>query len=164
MEKFLEKISNYHLFNYLFPGVIFIITSDYILKTNIYNDNLLYLFFISYFIGIIISRLGSVVTANILYKFTREKGESYKDYIVSCQKDDKIEVLMQDKNMYRNLCTMLILLLVLKLSSMLKVYFEINNDWKSIIGLGLLIILFAISFLKQNKYISSRIRANKNLK
>ena len=164
MERILEKISNYHLFNNLVPGVIFIITSDYILETNIYNDNLLYLFFISYFIGIIISRFGSLVTANILYKFTKEKGESYKNYIISCQKDDKIEVLMQDKNMYRNLCTMLILLLVLKLFSMLKVYFKINNDWMMIIILVILIILFAISFLKQNKYISSRIRANKKLK
>ncbi len=164
MERILEKISNYHLFNNLVPGVIFIITSDYILETNIYNDNLLYLFFISYFIGIIISRFGSLVTANILYKFTKEKGESYKNYIISCQKDDKIEVLMQDKNMYRNLCTMLILLLVLKLFSMLKVYFKINNDWMIIIILVILIILFAISFLKQNKYISSRIRANKKLK
>ena len=125
---------------------------------------MLYLFFISYFIGIIISRFGSLVTANILYKFTKEKGESYKNYIISCQKDDKIEVLMQDKNMYRNLCTMLILLLVLKLFSMLKVYFKINNDWMIIIILVILIILFAISFLKQNKYISSRIRANKKLK
>ena len=164
MERILEKISNYHLFNNLVPGVIFIITSDYILETNIYNDNLLYLFFISYFIGIIISRFGSLVTANILYKFTKEKGESYKNYIISCQKDDKIEVLMQDKNMYRNLCTMLILLLVLKLFSMLKVYFKINNDWMMIIILVILIILFAISFLKQNKYISSRIRAKKKLK
>lgn len=164
MERILEKISNYHLFNNLVPGVIFIITSDYILETNIYNDNLLYLFFISYFIGIIISRFGSLVTANILYKFTKEKGESYKNYIISCQKDDKIEVLMQDKNMYRNLCTMLILLLVLKLFSMLKVYFKINNNWMIIIILVILIILFAISFLKQNKYISSRIRANKKLK
>lgn len=164
MEKILEKISNYHLFNYLVPGMIFIITSNYILETSIYNDNLLYLFFVSYFIGIIISRLGSVVTANILYKLTKEKGESYKDYIVSCQKDNKIEVLVQDKNMYRNLCTMLILLLVLKVFSMLNVYLKISNDWKIIIVLVLLIILFAISFLKQNKYISSRIRANKKPK
>lgn len=77
MEKIIEKISNYHIFNHLVPGILFIIISDYTLGTSIYNDDIIYLFFISYFIGIAISRIGSLIVANVLYLFTKENGEDY---------------------------------------------------------------------------------------
>lgn len=164
MEKIIEKISNYHIFNHLVPGILFIIISDYTLGTNIYSDDIIYLFFISYFIGIAISRIGSLIVANVLYLFTKENGEDYKKYINACEKDSKIDILIQDKNMYRNICTMLILILLIKVISIINFNINISRDLKIIIVLCLMIILFAISFLKQNKYISSRIRAKKNNK
>lgn len=161
MEKLIEKISSYHLLNYLIPGIIFIVISDNFIGINLYSNNLLESLFEAYFIGIVISRFGSIVVSNILYKFTKEKGETYTNYIKACNKDDKLEILMQDKNMYRSLCSMLILLLITKLIYLIINKFQINNNIVFIIGTILLIILFSISFLKQNKMISDRIRANK---
>ena len=102
MEKIIDKISNYHIFNYIIPGGLFLILCNNYLNIKIEQDKITYFFFISYFIGIIISRVSSLVTEKILCYIFKIKKENYDNYIAAAKKDENIEVLMQDMNMYRS--------------------------------------------------------------
>ena len=68
MEKIIEKLSNYHVFNNLVPGYLFLIISGAILNKKLITNNILYSFFVAYFAGIIISRLSSLVVEKIISK------------------------------------------------------------------------------------------------
>lgn len=161
MEKIIEKISNYHIFNNLVPGYLFLIISEQILKTNLIIDNIVYSFFEAYFIGVIISRLSSLVVEKIINKIWKLNKEPYHKYIEASNKDAKIEVLNQDCNMYRSLCTLMIIELIIKLIVMSGISSIINRDIAILLILIVLVIIFAFSFVKQHNYISSRVKAIK---
>ena len=61
MEKLLDKLSSYQLFNYLFPGIIFINLIDLLTSIQILYDRVEFIIFLYYIAGMILSRIGSVV-------------------------------------------------------------------------------------------------------
>lgn len=158
MDKIIEKISGYHIFNNLVPGYLFLIISSQIMKKNLIIDNLIYSFFEAYFIGIIISRISSLVTEKIIVKIWKLKKEPYEKYIEANKEDDKLEILNQDCNMYRSLCTLMLIELAFKIVVMFELSSLINKDILFLLVLALLTILFAFSFVKQNRFISSRVK------
>lgn len=158
MDKIIEKISSYHIFNNLVPGYLFLIISGQIMEKNLIIDSLIYSFFEAYFIGIIISRMSSLVIEMIIVKIWKLKKEPYDKYIEANKKDDKLEILNQDCNMYRSLCTLMLIELVLKIMVMFEISSLINKDILVLVMFTLLTILFAFSFVKQNRFISSRVK------
>lgn len=162
MKYILDKISSYNLFNNLVPGLSYLYLSDKILNTCFFNDSLIEIIIIAYLVGMIISRFSSIVITNIIFKVSNIKEAKYKDYITACDKDEKINVLLQDRNIYRSLCGMGVILLFLKLVQILLGNNLNYNIILEIIFLIVFIIIFAISFVKQNKFIINRIKtANK---
>lgn len=162
MERMIDKLSNYHIFNYIIPGGLFLILCNNYLNIKIEQDKIIYFFFISYFIGIIISRVSSLVTEKILCYIFKIKKESHDNYIAATKKDEKIEVLMQDMNMYRSICTMLIILLIIKIAKIFGLYQLIDKDLLILLVFISLIIIFICAYIKQNKYVVSRVKiANK---
>ena len=161
MKDILDKLSSYNIFNYLFPGVLFVIiakaTTDYnlILEDNIQGA------FLYYFIGMIISRFGSIVIEPLLKKVKFLKFRDYKDYIYASKQDDKVELLSEVNNTYRTLNSMLFLLLSLKLYNYLSIKFQIDNSFTLMTLTVLISILFLYSYRKQTNYITKRIDANK---
>ncbi len=161
MEKIIDKVSNYHIFNYIVPGVLFLLLCKNYLYINLNEEKLIYFFFVAYFVGIIISRISSLITEKIIYFIFKIKKETYEDYIKSSKKDEKIEILMQDGNMYRNLCTMLLIAVIIKIIKLFKLHLLINREITIILTFLLLISIFVSSYIKQIKYIISRIKAKK---
>lgn len=164
MEKIIEKISNYHIFNYLVPGYLFLIISGNILNKCLIPNNIVYSFFIAYFVGIIISRLSSLVVEKIIINIFDLKNESYDDFVKASRVDNKIDILNQERNMYRSLCTLMIIELILKIIVAFNLLSVINNDIIIILIFLALIIIFTFSFIKQNRYITSRIKVVINRK
>lgn len=162
MEKIIDKLSSYHIFNYVIPGGLFLILCNNYLDIKIEQDKFIYFFFMSYFIGIIISRVSSLVTEKLLYFVFKIKKESHKNYIKAAKKDEKIEILMQDMNMYRSICTMLIILLIMKVVNIFGLYQLIDKELLIVLLFILLIIILIYAYIKQTKYIISRVQtANK---
>lgn len=160
MNEILTKISRYNLFNYLFPGVIFCILLQKILNLdleNIQNENLIILLFGFYFIGMLISRVGSLVVEPILKKIRFVKFASYSDYLKIVKIDETMEILSEENNIYRTFISLFLLLLV---SYGVDYFFpEIQNPY--IILICICLILFLASYRKQTKYITKRIKSYK---
>jgi hypothetical protein len=90
MKEILEKISSYNLFNYLLPGTVFVFVLAKISEHNFIQKDLLIGAFLYYFIGLIISRIGSVIIEPLLKKWNFLKFAEYSDFVIYSKKDDKI--------------------------------------------------------------------------
>lgn len=160
MKDILEKISSYNIFNYLFPGILFVIiaksTTDYNL---IQKDNIIGAF-LYYFIGITISRFGSVIIEPILKEAKFLKIRDYKHYVNACKKDSKIELLLEVSNTYRTLLSMIITLFLSKIYNLLSIKFNLDDSISLIIVSFFIFILFLFSYKKQTNFIIKRINAN----
>lgn len=160
MKELIDKISSYNLFNYLFPGILFAVISKEITKYSFLQENLIIGAFVYYFIGLVISRFGSLIIEPILRKLSFLKFADYKEFISVSKKDSKIELLSETNNMYRTLSSLFTLLLLLKLYELIESKLPILKDYDSYILLVLLLFMFLFSYRKQTNYITKRIKSN----
>jgi hypothetical protein len=162
MNELLSKLSSYNLFNYLFPGVIFAFLADEVTDYPFVQSNILIGLFLYYFIGLVISRFGSLVIEPILIhrKIAFIKYIDYKDFVVASKKDEKLETLLEVNNTYRTLCSLLLLLPILKLYEFIEHTFPVLIGWRIFFIVVSLFLVFLFSFRKQTGYIVKRIKAD----
>lgn len=163
MKDILEKVSSYKIFNYLLPGVIFAVIISNITPYQLIQDNLIIGAFVYYFIGLIISRIGSLIIEPILKKISFIEFTDHKDYVYASKKDLNIEIFSEINNMYRSFASMLLLIILVKIYIFYidkYLFFQGTNQY---IWLILLFILFLISYKKQTKHITKRIILHKDI-
>jgi hypothetical protein len=160
-KEILDKLSSYNLFNYLLPGIIFVIIAKATTNYDFVQENNFLGGFLYYFIGMIISRFGSVIIEPILKKVNFVTHKDYPDYINAAKQDSKIELLSEVNNTYRTLNSMMLLLLILNLYSFCSLKFNFSNTITLIVLTALILILFLFSYRKQTNYITKRIDINK---
>lgn len=157
MEHFLEKLSSYNIFNYLLPGVLFVVFAEVATKYTFTQEDILVTLFLYYFIGLAISRLGSLLLEPLLKKMKLLKFGDYSKFLEMCKTDTKIEILSEANNMYRTLCMTFISLLILKIYESIESRFPIlfgKSIYILVIGLAL---VFLFSYIKQSRYITKRV-------
>ncbi len=160
MKELLDKISSYNLFNYLLPGVLFVIILDKFTTYSFVQDNLIIGAFVYYFVGLVISRFGSLVIEPILKKNHFLKFADYTNFVSASKKDLKIEILSEINNMYRTLFSMFVLLLLFSAYQSFELKFPNLGQWNPYIVIILLLVMFLFSYRKQTEYIKKRIEAN----
>lgn len=167
MEEIIKKMENYNIFNYLLPAIIFNVCCKYYIWLEIVkSDNLLVELFIYYFIGLVLSRIGSLIIKPLLWKLKilKENDSSVcKDFYNAEKEDIKINILFTDYNMYRTFIATFLVLLVIKLMYKLKQWININSTISLTILFVLLILLFTMLYKKQLEYIHNRVK-NTNIK
>jgi len=160
MEDLVKKISQYQLFNFLLSGTILAFLLSKTTSFNLIFDNVLLGFFVYYFIGFIVSRIGSL-TIEPLYKFLRFiKFVSYDRYLSAVKIDTKIDTLSQENNTYRTLIAMLLIYGILYVLYIWLGEEFLKQSWVIIGGVIFLIILLSLAYRKQTKYIVSRVNAS----
>jgi hypothetical protein len=161
MKELLEKVSSYNLFNYLLPGTVFVFALSKISDYNFLQKDLLIGAFLYYFIGLIISRVGSIIIEPLLKKWKFLKFAKYSDFVIYSKKDEKIDILSETNNMYRTIIALILSLVLVKGFDLVAVKTGMNDAWQSIVVLTLLLALFLFSYRKQTDYITKRIKAHK---
>jgi hypothetical protein len=161
MKTFIDKLSSYNLFNYLFPGIIFAVMSEKITPYSFLQDDIVVGFFVYYFIGLVVSRFGSLVAEPILIKAKFLKFATYDDYVKVSQKDPKVELLSEVNNMYRTISSLFILLVFLKLYSLVEYSCPIIKHSRFLLLALIMLIIFLFSYKKQTIYITNRINTKK---
>ena len=160
MKELLDKISSYNFLNYLFPGLLFAVLSTEITAYSFLQENLFVGVFVYYFVGLVVSRFGSLVIEPILRNLSFLKFADYKEFISASKKDSKIELLSEINNMYLTLCSMFTLLILLKVYEQIEIQFTILKGLSAWILSVLLLLIFLFSYRKQTQYITKRIKAS----
>lgn len=162
MKELLDKISSYNLFNYLLPGILFVSISKEFTDYNFIQDNEFIGGFLYYFIGMIISRFGSLFIEPTLKKISFLKFADYKNFVSASKKDEKIELFSEVNNTYRTITALFVILLLLKLYNHFQVRLDIPQNAATLILVVLILLMFLFSYRKQTNYITKRIDANNN--
>lgn len=157
MNEILAKLSSYDIFVNLVPGALFAaflsMAGIYTLEPNSVVGELV----IYYFIGLVISRIGSVVVEPVLKLLRVIRYSDYSDFIRASEKDPKILILLEASNLFR---AMLALVSVCAIAyNWPSIRAAVGwSDWVWVmIGCALLAALFLISFRKQSGFISKRV-------
>jgi len=161
MKELLKKISSYNLFNYLFPGIIYVLVTREITAYDFAQKNIIIGIFMYYFIGLTISRVGSLIIEPFMKKIKFIKNVEYKYYISASSKDSKIDLLLEINNMYRTLVSLCVLVVLTKACEVLSVRWKISQDSLLLLAIVFLLFLFCFSYRKQTDYIVKRISCHK---
>lgn len=169
----MEKISSYNIFNNFFPGIVFCYIVKHTTRISLANGEILENLFIYYFIGMMISRIGSMFVEKWLKslqvkdKITKTKKPflnfaPYEKYIEASEKDAFIKVLNETNNIYRTIISVFLLVIVAKLYDWLfydyvKCLGIVGKNLICISGCLIIIMLFIYSYKKQTDYIRSRV-------
>lgn len=161
MKDILDKLTSYNIFNYLFPGVLFVIIAKATTDYNFVQEDTFLGAFLYYFIGMTISRFGSVIIEPLFKKIKFLEFSDYKDFVTASKKDSKIELLSEVNNTYRTLNAMTFSLLLLKFYNFLDTKFQFGNSLSLMIMTLIVTALYVFAYRKQTNYITKRINANK---
>lgn len=164
VKQVIEKISSYNIFNNLYPGILFIYLLKFMFGINILSDNWLEDLIIFYFVGMVLSRIGSIIIEPIMKKIKVIKYAPYSDYVKASSIEPLVDTLSEVNNTYRTLLSTFICAFVCKLGITINeiclknkiTILQENRDW---IFLILLILLFSFSYVKQTDYVRKRIES-----
>lgn len=155
VEKILEKISQYEIWNNIIPGIALCLIFKYLINVDWLNGTVLEQFFVVYLVGIVNGRVGSIVIEPFFKKISDVR--KYELFVKAEKLDEKITKISAINNKYRALASVAFISLI----SYLVLKFNWNADWcaslKPAIVLFSLFILFALSYRKQTSYVSKRV-------
>ncbi len=160
MNELLSKLSSYNLFNYLLPGIIFGVLASDVVHYPMAHRDILTAAFLYYFVGLVVSRFGSLIIEPLLKGLSFVKFADYKDFLATLKKDEQLGLLSEVNNTYRTLCSLFSLLLLLKLYVKIESRFPFLREWDRMALVVALLVLFLFSYRKQTSYITKRIKAN----
>ena len=69
MKNLLDKLTTYNIFNYLLPGVLFVVIAKALTDYDLIQENNLLGAFLYYFVGMTVSRFGSVINRLFIKMF-----------------------------------------------------------------------------------------------
>ena len=160
MNELLAKLSSYNIFNYLFPGVVFVVLLRKISGYDFIQKDIVTGAFLYYFIGLIISRVGSLFIEPFLKWIKFLEFAEYSKFVSASKVDAKIDLFSEVNNMYRTLCSLFLLLVVSKAYERYLSELSFFKHYGSVLAVVLLLLLFIFSYRKQTSYITKRIDSN----
>lgn len=161
MSELMQKLSSYNLLNYLLPGIVFSVMLEQITSYSIVQKDLFVNAFLYYFIGLSISRIGSIAIEKPLKKIKFIEFAQYTDYTKASKAYPKIEVLSEANNTYRTLLATFVLLGLAKVYEMISKYCALSPETNSLLLVLSLGIIFLLSYKKQTDYVRQQVEAHK---
>ena len=155
--------SSYNILNNLIPGAVFVFWGKLLDIISLPLDGIVECIFVYYFLGMIISRMGSLVIEEAFKKLKWIKYTPKAEYVAAVKKDARIESLLETSNMYRTCAGLFLTLGIVKVYSTLVGLLAIPKQVTIWLVVIVLFVLFSSSFVKQTKHIVSRVdTANKS--
>ena len=157
MEKIIDKISEYEIVNNIIPGAVYIYLLNHICTIQIKDEGVIQTIIMSYFIGVVIGRIGSLCMEPIMKKLKFISHADYSKFIDAEKSDNKIQILLRVANMYRTFMSMMLLILITKLLDMWMIKCPVVKGVALWVVIILGILLFFAAFAKQTKIIKKRV-------
>jgi hypothetical protein len=136
---------------------VFVVLSEALTQYSLVQDDIVTGVFLYYFVGLVISRFGSLAIEPMLKRVSFLQFAEYKEFVAACKEDEKIELLSEVNNTYRTLSSLFLLLLLLKLYEWVEGRVPVLKDWGAIVLAVLLTIMFLLAYRKQTNYIRKRV-------
>jgi len=160
--KLLDKISSYDFLNYLLPGSVFCVLLKYLVGYDIIAFSMPENLLICYFVGLVISRFGSLVIREVMKKVGFIVEANYKEFLAAEKVDPKLTVLNAVNNMFYSFASAMTLLVLAYLVKYITIVATFVANHLGLIVIVLLLVLFLFSVRKQTKFIKRRVENTQN--
>ncbi len=157
MKDLLDKLSSYNLFNYLLPGTIFVAAAEQLSTHRFTRGNVVVDAFLYYFIGLVISRFGSLAIGPLLQATKFVKFAPYKAFVTACDSDPKIDLLSEQNNMFRTLIALFATILAFAGLDQIAIARGISENTALLVTCAGLVVLFAFAYRKQTDFVRKRV-------
>lgn len=160
MENLINSISKYQLAINLIPGYIFAILLQQYAHIVLLEGDVLQDVFVSYFVGLIIGRVGSIIVEGLMCIFdgTYISAPGYDRKIKAERIDPKIEILDRQCTIYRNCCAGCCCVIIGIIINCLFGDGIFLSLGKYILIFLILTVLLLVAMDKQCTYVNNRIR------
>ena len=158
MEKILEKMDSYNILNNLFPGVVLDYLFEKMLNIDLVQGSIIENLFLYYFLGMLISRVGSLIIEPLCRKIRWVKYADYGEYIKACNIDKKVDTLSEVNNSYRTIFSGFIITIFAKIYLIITEKINTSFEFNKFMILLVLTVLFAFTYKKQTKYVADRVK------
>jgi hypothetical protein len=155
MDKLIEKIDSYNIFNYFVPGAIIFEFLRMLVGAEAVTD-ILTRILVYYLTGLTVSRIGSICLDWFLKLIRLVKHSDYDDYVRACDTDKKIELFVEIANMYRTIYVGALVCLIATFFVPMTQSF-LDNVRETRLVLAGLIALFFLAYRKQSGYVNKRV-------
>lgn len=160
MKELLDKLSSYNIFNYLLPGALLAAVVDELTSLQILQKDIVIGVFIYYFLGSVVSRIGSLLIEPVFRKAGIVKFAPYEDYVRVSKEDPKLDVLSEANNMYRTLCSLMVCVGTISLYDKASISWPVLHTLAPTVLILGLFSLYVFSYRKQTAYITRRIESS----
>ena len=157
MNDLLAKISSYNIFNFLFPGALFVVVAERMGIIVLPQLDIITRLLIYYSAGLGISRVGSLILEPALLWIGFVKYSEYSDYVTACDADPKIVTLVEASNTFRTIAAGVLSLLVAWPLSAIARKGVIAPTTGTLLSLALVLVVFLASFRKQVGFVKKRV-------
>lgn len=160
MKDLLDKLTSYNIFNYLLPGVLFAIFVDGLTSLKVLQKDLVVGVFLYYFLGSVVSRIGSLLVEPILLKMKFVQFAPYAAFVKAIKVDAKIEVLSEQNNMYRTFIALFISVAAVTVYDRASLALPILHVVAPYVCIAGFLVLYLFSYQKQTAYVKQRVETN----
>jgi len=157
----LDKLSTYNVFNYLLPGVLFAALVDDLTTLKVLQKDIIVGVFIYYFLGSVVSRVGSLLVEPALLRVKFVEFAPYADFVRATKVDTKIELLSEQNNMYRTFIGLFLSVAVVAAYDKASLSIPLLHLAAPYVCIAGLLVLYLFSYKKQTAYVKQRVEANK---
>lgn len=164
MSDLISKLTSYNLFNNLVPGVVFSYASSGLGLTTPSTEHLATDFIIFYFVGVLISRFGSLFVEPVLRYTGIAVYADYSSYLTACEKDKKIEALVEDNNQYRTYIALFVLLALSLGFEVAASKYGLTDMARGMVLLAVALALFIMAYRKQTSFIYKRVSYSSSIR
>lgn len=161
MKDLLDKLSTYNVFNYLLPGVLFAVFVDGLTSLKVLQKDVVIGAFLYYFLGSVVSRVGSLLVEPILLRMKFVQYAPYSEFLQAMKTDAKIELLSEQNNMYRSFIALFISLAVVAGYDKASHSIPSLHSAAPYVCIAGLLALYLFSYRKQTAFVKQRVEANK---
>lgn len=151
------KLSQYNFLTNILPGTVLCIIMKYLIGYDLIPADYYQAGIVFYFVGMVNSRVGSLIVEPILKAISWVKFAPYSEFLQAEREDSKLTILSQENNVFRSYIS------VMFISTIGYIYKNYSLDWRHLLGdeplvlIVALLILFLFAYRKQTSFIRKRI-------
>lgn len=153
----IDKLSQYNFLTNILPGTVLCIILKYLVGYDLIPYDYYQAGIVFYFVGMVNSRVGSLVIEPILKAISWVKFAPYSEFLRAEKEDAKLTILSQENNVFRSYISLMFISILgyIYKNCSLNLRLSLNNE--SLVLIVILFVLFLFAYKKQTSFVRKRV-------
>lgn len=153
----IDNLSQYNFLTNILPGTVLCIILKYLVGYDLIPDDFYQAGIVFYFVGMVNSRVGSLVIEPILKAISWVKFAPYSEFLRAEKEDAKLTILSQENNVFRSYISLMFISILgyIYKNCSLDLRLSLNNE--SLVIIVILFVLFLFAYKKQTSFVRKRV-------